>query len=87
MRPSTPSRKVSHIPAPGDVLAGASVVASAGVNEPFLAGATGYAIPGGIFFLVSALRLGRTAEQGAEPHRPHRAIRPALVSSKPQASR
>ncbi|RFU88151.1 hypothetical protein DY218_03285 [Streptomyces triticagri] len=44
------------------VLAGASFVASAGADDPTLASAIGYAIPGGIFFLISALRLGRTAK-------------------------
>ncbi|MFI7387296.1 hypothetical protein [Streptomyces sp. NPDC049813] len=46
------------------VLAGASFVASAGAAEPTLTSAIGYAIPGGVFFLVSALRLGRAAKQG-----------------------
>ncbi|MEL5956642.1 hypothetical protein AADR41_18045 [Streptomyces sp. CLV115] len=44
------------------VLAGASFVASAGADEPTLTAAIGYAVPGGIFFLISALRLGRTAQ-------------------------
>ncbi|MFG3532343.1 DUF308 domain-containing protein [Streptomyces sp. NPDC047917] len=44
------------------ILAGASFVASAGADEPALTAAIGYAVPGGIFFLVSALRLGRTAQ-------------------------
>lgn len=44
------------------VLAGASFVASAGADKPTLAGAIGYAVPGGIFFLLSALRLGRAAK-------------------------
>ncbi|MCF3963118.1 hypothetical protein [Streptomyces fuscigenes] len=44
------------------VLAGASFVASAGAAEPTLTSAIGYAVPGGIFFLVSALRLGRSAK-------------------------
>ncbi|MFI1442103.1 hypothetical protein [Streptomyces fructofermentans] len=44
-------------------LAGASFVASAGAGDPELTGAIGYAVPGGIFFLVSALRLGRTAKE------------------------
>ncbi|MEU6390430.1 DUF308 domain-containing protein [Streptomyces sp. NPDC046939] len=46
------------------VLAGASFVASAGADEPALTSAVGYAVPGGIFFLVSALRLGRAAKEG-----------------------
>ncbi|MFB6707178.1 hypothetical protein ACFCW6_20990 [Streptomyces sp. NPDC056333] len=45
------------------VLAGASFVASAGADEPTLTNAIGYAIPGGIFFLISALRLGRAAKE------------------------
>ncbi|MFE0419951.1 DUF308 domain-containing protein [Streptomyces tendae] len=45
------------------VLAGASFVASAGADDPSLASAVGYAIPGGIFFLISALRLGRAAKE------------------------
>ncbi|MEU1299405.1 hypothetical protein [Streptomyces shenzhenensis] len=45
------------------VLAGGSFIASAGADEPTLASAIGYAIPGGIFFLVSALRLGRAAKE------------------------
>ena len=46
------------------VLAGASFVASAGADAPTLtARAVGYAVPGGIFFLLSALRLGRTAKE------------------------
>lgn len=45
------------------VLAGASFVASAGADDPTLLSAIGYAVPGGIFFLVSALRLGRAAKE------------------------
>ena len=45
------------------VLAGASFVASAGADEPTLTSAIGYAVPGGIFFLISALRLGRAAKE------------------------
>ncbi|MCM3300837.1 hypothetical protein ACPMJQ_31615 [Streptomyces pseudogriseolus] len=45
------------------VLAGGSFVASAGADNPTLASAIGYAVPGGIFFLISALRLGRTAKE------------------------
>jgi uncharacterized membrane protein HdeD (DUF308 family) len=44
------------------VLAGASFIASAGADDPKLSGAVGYAIPGAIFFLISALRLGRAAK-------------------------
>ncbi|MFC8537200.1 hypothetical protein ACFUJY_25250 [Streptomyces sp. NPDC057249] len=42
------------------VLAGASFVGAAGAEDPTLTSAIGYAVPGGIFFLVSALRLGRS---------------------------
>lgn len=42
-------------------LAGASFIASAGAADPTLTNAAGYAIPGGIFFLISALRLTRAA--------------------------
>lgn len=45
------------------VLAGASFIAGAGADDPTLTGAAGYAIPGGVFFLVSALRL-RSASKG-----------------------
>ncbi|WP_333733180.1 hypothetical protein [Streptomyces sp. IBSBF 3010] len=45
------------------VLAGASFVGSAGAEDPTLSSAIGYAVPGGIFFLVSALRLGRSGKQ------------------------
>ncbi|AWL38089.1 MULTISPECIES: hypothetical protein [unclassified Streptomyces] len=45
------------------VLAGASFVASAGADDPSLSGAVGYAVPGGVFFLISALRLGRAAKE------------------------
>ncbi|MEV5432587.1 hypothetical protein [Streptomyces sp. NPDC052701] len=44
------------------VLAGVSFIASAGADDPSLASAIGYAVPGGIFFLISALRLGRSAK-------------------------
>ncbi|ATY12247.1 hypothetical protein CU254_18570 [Amycolatopsis sp. AA4] len=42
------------------VLAGVNFVLSAGAPAPSLAAVAGYAVLGGIFFLVSALRLGRT---------------------------
>jgi uncharacterized membrane protein HdeD (DUF308 family) len=45
-------------------LAGASIFASAGADDPALSGAIGYAVPGAVFFLISALRLGRAAKQG-----------------------
>ncbi|MFF3257525.1 hypothetical protein ACFYWP_42655 [Actinacidiphila glaucinigra] len=44
------------------VLAGGSFIASAGAGDPTLSSAIGYAIPGAVFFLISALRLGRTAK-------------------------
>jgi uncharacterized membrane protein HdeD (DUF308 family) len=44
------------------VLAGASFVASASAAEPALANAVGYAVPGAIFFLIAAIRLGRAAK-------------------------
>ncbi|WP_255945655.1 DUF308 domain-containing protein [Streptomyces odontomachi] len=45
------------------VLAGASFVVSASADEPTLTSAIGYAVPGGVFFLISALRLGRAARE------------------------
>ncbi|PSL52272.1 uncharacterized membrane protein HdeD (DUF308 family) [Saccharothrix carnea] len=44
------------------VLAGASFIAMASAANSSLASIAGYATVGGIFFLVSALRLGRAAE-------------------------
>ncbi|MFI5840009.1 hypothetical protein ACIA8K_09910 [Catenuloplanes sp. NPDC051500] len=44
------------------VLAGASFIAGASADNPMLTNAVGYAIPGGIFFLISAIRLGRAAK-------------------------
>ena len=44
------------------VLAGGSFIVSAGADEPALSSAIGYAVPGAIFFLISALRLGRAAK-------------------------
>ncbi|AGZ40867.1 integral membrane protein [Actinoplanes friuliensis] len=44
------------------VLVGGSFLASAGADNPTLANAAGYAIAGGVFFLISALRLGRAAK-------------------------
>ncbi len=44
------------------VLAGASFILGASAANPTLINAAGYAIPGGIFFLISALRLGRAAK-------------------------
>ncbi|MFI6347386.1 hypothetical protein [Streptomyces sp. NPDC050560] len=46
------------------VLAGASFVASAGAAHPTLVNAAGYAVSGGVFFLLSALRLGRAGRAG-----------------------
>jgi hypothetical protein len=45
------------------VLAGASFIASAAGTKPSPANIAGYAVLGGIFFLVSALRLGRAAKK------------------------
>jgi len=44
------------------VLAGASFIAGASADNPSLANAAGYAVPGAIFFLIAAFRLGRTAK-------------------------
>jgi len=44
------------------VLAGAAFIAGAAADNPTLTNAAGYAIPGGVFFLISALRLGRAAK-------------------------
>ncbi|WP_406108731.1 hypothetical protein [Micromonospora globbae] len=44
------------------VLAGGSFVAGASADDPALTNAIGYAIPGAIFFLISAIRLGRAAK-------------------------
>ncbi|QFY07567.1 hypothetical protein GBF35_13510 [Nonomuraea phyllanthi] len=44
------------------VLAGTSFVLGASAPNPTLVNAAGYAIPGGIFFLISAWRLGRAAK-------------------------
>ena len=46
------------------VLAGGSFIVGASADDPTLTNAAGYAIPGGIFFLISAFRLGRTANGG-----------------------
>lgn len=43
-------------------LAGVNFILSASAAEPVLNQAAGYAIPGAIFFLVSAVRLGRAAK-------------------------
>ncbi|MEO3743427.1 hypothetical protein [Plantactinospora sp. B5E13] len=44
------------------VLAGGSFLAAASAENPALTNAIGYAIPGAIFFLISAIRLGRAAK-------------------------
>lgn len=44
------------------VLAGGSFLAAASADNPALTNAIGYAIPGAIFFLISAIRLGRAAK-------------------------
>lgn len=44
------------------VFAGASFAASASAADPALTNAVGYAIPGAIFFLIAAIRLGRAAK-------------------------
>ena len=45
------------------VLAGGSFIAGASAANPSLANIAGYAVLGGIFFLVSALRLGHAAKE------------------------
>ncbi|WP_435205051.1 hypothetical protein [Micromonospora sp. bgisy143] len=44
------------------VPAGGSFIAAASADNPSLTNAAGYAIPGAIFFLIAAIRLGRTAK-------------------------
>jgi uncharacterized membrane protein HdeD (DUF308 family) len=44
------------------VLAGSSFLAAASATDPVITNAVGYAIPGAIFFLIAAIRLGRTAK-------------------------
>lgn len=44
------------------VLAGGSFIVGAAADHPSLTNAAGYAIPGAIFFLIAAIRLGRTAK-------------------------
>ena len=44
------------------VLAGWSFIAGASAANPSLTNVAGYAVLGGIFFLISALRLGRAAK-------------------------
>ncbi|MFI6782154.1 hypothetical protein [Micromonospora sp. NPDC050276] len=44
------------------VLAGGSFIIGASADHPSLTNAAGYAIPGAIFFLIAAVRLGRRAK-------------------------
>jgi hypothetical protein len=44
------------------VLAGGSFFAAASAADPALTNAVGYAVPGAIFFLIAAVRLGRAAK-------------------------
>ncbi|GAA3928938.1 hypothetical protein [Actinoplanes auranticolor] len=44
------------------VLAGGAFITGASADNPTLTNAIGYAIPGAIFFLISAIRLGRAAK-------------------------
>jgi uncharacterized membrane protein HdeD (DUF308 family) len=44
------------------VLAGGSFIAAASADSPALTNAVGYAVPGAIFFLIAAIRLGRAAK-------------------------
>ncbi|MET7704813.1 hypothetical protein [Micromonospora sp. NPDC005413] len=44
------------------VLAGGSFIANAAADNPSLTNAAGYAIPGAIFFLIAAFRLGHSAK-------------------------
>ncbi|MFG1926444.1 hypothetical protein [Cryptosporangium sp. NPDC048952] len=44
------------------VLAGSSFIAAASADDPMLTNAVGYAIPGAVFFLIAAIRLGRSAK-------------------------
>jgi uncharacterized membrane protein HdeD (DUF308 family) len=44
------------------VLAGGAFLAGASAADPKLSNAIGYAIPGAIFFLIAAIRLGRAAK-------------------------
>lgn len=45
------------------VLAGGSFIAAASAHNPALTAAIGYAIPGAVFFLISAIRLGGAAKE------------------------
>jgi uncharacterized membrane protein HdeD (DUF308 family) len=44
------------------VLAGGAFITGASADNPTLTNAIGYAIPGAVFFLISAIRLGRAAK-------------------------
>lgn len=44
------------------VLAGGSCIAGASADDPVLTNAIGCAVPGAIFFLTPAIRLGRAAK-------------------------
>jgi uncharacterized membrane protein HdeD (DUF308 family) len=44
------------------VIAGGSFIAGAAADNPALSNAVGYAIPGAVFFLIAAIRLGRAAK-------------------------
>ncbi|MEU7875207.1 hypothetical protein [Dactylosporangium sp. NPDC049140] len=44
------------------VIAGGSFIATASADNPALTNAVGYAIPGAIFFLIAAIRLGRAVK-------------------------
>ncbi|MEY9909943.1 hypothetical protein ABIA35_006187 [Catenulispora sp. MAP12-49] len=48
------------------VLAGGSFIATASGHDPALTSAIGYAVPGAVFFLISAVRLGRTTAAAKE---------------------
>jgi len=45
---------------------GASFVVMAAKDNPMLAGVAGYAVGGAVFFLISAVRLGRAARTATE---------------------
>jgi uncharacterized membrane protein HdeD (DUF308 family) len=45
------------------VLAGGSFIVTASASNPVLTNAIGYAVPGAIFFLISAIRLGHAATE------------------------
>jgi uncharacterized membrane protein HdeD (DUF308 family) len=45
------------------VLAGGSFIVGAAAPDPMLTNVAGYAVLGGVFFLVSAIRLGRAVEE------------------------